>query len=403
MPTLLETDDMQKLQGLLGEFKTTYTKLEVEYQKLGQGQSETFTKLQKLTDDYAELHTQVQEKAVKRIDDLEAKLNRRQAEMEPPKSIGQQVVDDPGFQTAIKQRGGRLNVTVSVKGPLWLARLGIKQTAISLSEQWPQRLSEMGLLPRPPIGVRTLIPPGRTSAGSVEYVEETSWTNAAAPVAPGAAKPESQKVFTIKTGVVRTLATWFKTSWQTLDDMPFLVSQIENNGVWGVQVVEDSQLLNGNGTAPNLQGMMPVAAAAPAPPAGSNLVDAIGKAVFDLAAKGYMPDGTVVNPSDWGNVAMLKNSQGNYLFANPMDYQPNPRVWGTRVVQTANMAASNFLVGAFQGNTQLLDREDVHVQLATQNEDDFIKNLITILIEERVVLVLYQPGALEKGVVPAAP
>lgn len=402
MPTLLETDDMQKLQGLLGEFKTNYAQLDAEFKKLGQGQSETVTKLQKLTDDYAALHTSVQEKAIKRIDDLEGKLNRRQAEWEPPKSIGQQVIEDPGFIAAIKNRGGRINISVAVKGPI-SQYYGIKQTAIAISEQWPERLTQMGLLPRPPIGVRTLIPPGRTSAGSVEYVEETSWTNAAAPVAPGAAKPESTKVFTIKTGIVRTLATWFKTSWQTLDDMPFLVSQIENNGVWGVQTKEDDQLLNGNGTAPNLQGMMPVATAAPAPPAGSNLVDAIGKAVFDLAGKGYLPDGTVVNPIDWGNVAMLKNSQGNYLFANPMDYQPNPRVWGTRVVQSANMAAGNFLAGAFQGNTQLLDREDVHVQIATQNEDDFIKNLVTILMEERLVLVLYQPGALEKGVVPTTP
>ena len=147
---------------------------------------------------------------------------------------------------------------------------------------------------------------------------------------------------------------------------------------------------------------MIVASVAPVyPGTGGTLVDAVGTAIFDLAAKGYLPDGTVLNPVDWGGVALLKNSLGNYLFANPMDYTPNGRLWGTRVVYSSNMAAGNFLVGAFQGNSQILDREEVNVQIATQNEDDFIYNMVTILVEERLALVIYQPTAFEKGVVPA--
>jgi HK97 family phage major capsid protein len=256
-------------------------------------------------------------------------------------------------------------------------------------------------LPRPPIGVRTLVPQGRTTAGAVEYVEETSFTNAAAPVAEGQPKPKSDKVFVGRTSVVRTIAHYFKVSKQTADDLPFLMSQIENNGIWGVQTVEDNQLLNGSGSPPNLQGFNTVATAAPAPGAAdATIVDAVGVAVFDLAAKGFIPDGSVLNPVDWGLVAMMKNAQGNYIFANPMEYAAGGRLWGTKLVMSSHQAAGTFLVGAFQGNSQLLDREDVNVQIANQNEDDFIKNMLTVLIEERLALVIYTPAAFEKGITP---
>ena len=146
---------------------------------------------------------------------------------------------------------------------------------------------------------------------------------------------------------------------------------------------------------------MATAAPAPLPATGATVVDAIGTAIFDLAAKGYIADGTVVNPADWGHVSMLKNSMGNYIFANPLDtWGPGNSLWGTKLVMSANQAAGTFLMGAFQGHAQILDREDVHVQIANQNEDDFINNMVTILIEERLALVIYQPKAFEKGVVP---
>jgi HK97 family phage major capsid protein len=396
---LLNGDQQKELTGILAEMKTTYTKLVDENKTLGKAQSETMVKLDKLTDDMSTLHKRVTDDNEKRVATLETQLKRQSEQFTPPKSIGEQVVEDAGFLAAIKS-GGRFSVVVGLKGPL--ARLWQAKDIINLSLQFPQRVDIIAAAARVPIGVRTLVPQGRTTAGAIEYIEETSFTNNAAPVAEGQPKPQSDKVFTPRTVAVRTIAHWFKVSKQTFDDLPFLVTQIENNGVWGVQKVEDNQLLNGSGVAPNLQGFMSIAAAAPAPGGtGATLVDAVGAAVFDLAAKGYMPDGTVMNPADWGTTALLKNSLGNYLFANPMDYTPNARLWGTRVVYTSNMVAGQFLVGAFQGNSQILDREDVNVQVATQNEDDFIKNMVTILVEERLALAIYQPLAFEKGVVPA--
>jgi len=348
-----------------------------------------------------------------RTDAAEAKeadlLKRIQALSEgppPAKTLGQLVIEDAGLKTAIAA-GSRMSFSMVVKGKFW--ELVQRKDIVGLSQTIPILQPGIAVGPRLPFGVRTLEPQGRTTAGAVEYVHEVSFTNNAAPVAEGAAKPKSDKVFDVQSAIVRTIAHYFKVSRQTFEDLPAVAAQIESNGIYGVQLAEDDQLLNGTNVAPQLKGFMPVATAAPAPAAPgtgmqpNTILDAIGAAYFDLAGKGYVPDGVVVNPADWGKVSLMRNTQGNYLFANPIDGTPIQRVWGMRMVQSAKMAAGNFLVGAFQGNSLLLDREDVTVQIATQNEDDFIKNMITILIEERLVNLIFQSTAFEKGVVPAVP
>ena len=399
VPLLSEADRAEVLR-MFTDMKTKYGEIDIAI-KAGKPLGELKTAIDKIDTDLAAIQSKytLLDKYAKDLDEQIVQLKKGGAPAER-KSIGDLVVEDAGLLAAIKS-GGRFAVSVTLKGPL--VNLLQAKDIINVSPGWPQQLPIVTSTPRPPIGVRTLVPQGRTSAGAVEYVEETSFTNLAAPVAEGAAKPKSDKVFTVRTSVVRTIAHYFKISRQSLEDLPFLASQIENNGIWGVQTVEDNQLLNGSGAPPNLQGFMTVATAAPAPtPAtGATLVDAVGTAVFDLAAKGFIADGTVLNPADWGKVAMLKNSQGNYLFASPIDYTSSGRLWGTRLAMSSHQVATNFLVGAFQGNSQILDRVDVNVQIATQNEDDFIKNMATILAEERLALVIYQPLAFEKGVTPA--
>jgi len=396
---MLDLESKDELMKALGAYKANYEQASKEIAANGKMASETKERLEKLTEDVVKLHDRIQNEYQKRMDAIDAALKAEPWKHQAPKSIGEQVIEDPGI-VALFKSSGRGSASVQVKGPI--GGMFERKDITGLSLLLPQILPGVAIGPRLPFGVRSLIPQGRTTAGAVEFVRESSFTNNAAPVAEAAAKPKSDKTFTVITSNVRTIAHYFKISDQTADDLPFVLSQLENNGIYGVQLAEDNQLLNGNGTAPNLDGLVKNAAAATAPAAtGSNLVDAIGTAIFQLAAAGFAADGTVTNPADWGHVALLKNAQGNYLFANPLDYTVGGRIWGTRVAQSANMAAGTFLVGAFAGHTQILDREDVFVQVANQNEDDFIKNMYTVLIEERLALCIYQPLALLKGVVPA--
>jgi HK97 family phage major capsid protein len=71
-------------------------------------------------------------------------------------------------------------------------------------------------------------------------------------------------------------------------------------------------------------------------------------------------------------------------------------MWGLPVVATQAMSVDSALVGAFKLGAQIFDREDANVVIATQNSDDFEKNLLTIRIEERLALAVYRPAAFIK-------
>lgn len=394
---LLSADDRAEVLRMFSEQTKKYGELSAAI-TAGKPVGEIKTAIDKIDADFAAMHAKY-DALVKRAGDIEERLNYKPAEPEPAKSIGRQVIEDPGFIAAVKSPTGRFSHTVRLeKANLWSVKdIGGVSRLFGMQVQ-----PGVAAGPRLPFGVRTLVPQGNTSAGAVSYLEESSFTNNAAVVAEMAPKPKSDKVYTPRTGIVETIAHYFKVSKQTLADLPAVQASIENNGIYGVQVAEDDELLNGTGVSPHLKGFNAVALAAPGAAAGESLIDAIGIAFFDLASKGFLPDGAVVNPADWGAVAMLKNSQGNYLFANPLDYSGILRVWGMRLVLSAKQTAGTFLAGAFQGHSQILDREGVNVQVATQNEDDFIHNMVTILVEERLVNLIYNAAAFEKGVVPAA-
>lgn len=394
----LSQADRDIVIGIGKEFQTEYRKeFGVFEGKVTTFTSEAAEKIDKLTSAMDELQKKYEAEAKARLG-LEKQIADSLAQMQPPKSIGDQVVTDAEMLKYGKS-GHRGGYTVAVKRmpQAWGAK-----DIVGLSQVMPAPLNQVGVGPRLPFGVRSLCPQGRTTAGAVEYFRETSFTNNAGPVVEGQKKPQSDKTFDPITAVIRTIAHYFKVSQQTWDDLPFLASLIESNGIYGVQIREDAQLLNGTGVAPQMEGFNKNAVVAPAGAVGSSLVDAVGLAFFDLAAKGYLPDGTVVNPLDWGVVALSKNSQGSYIYANPMDYSGVARLWGTKLVMSSNQVAGTFLVGAFQGNCQIVDRDDVNVQISNQNEDDFVKNMYTVLIEERMVLAIFQNAAFEKGVVPAA-
>ena len=93
---------------------------------------------------------------------------------------------------------------------------------------------------------------------------------------------------------------------------------------------------------------------------------------------------------------LSKDKEGRYIIGQPQG-TANPTMWGLPVVSTQAMGVGKFLTGAFNMGAQVFDRQQASIAIATENEDDFVKNMITILCEERLALAVYRPEAFITG------
>lgn len=249
------------------------------------------------------------------------------------------------------------------------------------------------------VRVRDLMSVIPTSAASIEYLQETGFTNNAGMVSEGGTKPESVLTFALKTANARTIAHWTMASRQVLSDVTRLRDFIDGRLRYGVQLKEDQQILLGDGTGQSLHGLIPQATAFSAP-AGMPLTtmsDRIGAAIAQLRAIDREPDGVVMHPTDWQRLLQAKGTDGHYLIANGPFSTTAPVLFQKPVALTTGMTQDDFLVGQFAIGAQLFEREETGVEISTEDRDNFIKNMVTVLAEERVMLAVYQPEAFVFG------
>lgn len=332
-----------------------------------------------------------------RLDELEQKAARGGGADDAPKSIGAQFVESEGFKNwqasdfAKSHRGTDLRIKATLTSATTDAA-GSVGDAIA-----PTRMAGVMALPQRRLTIRDLLMPGRMDGNSLEYVKETGFTNGAGMVAEGGDKPESDIKFDLVSTSAKVIAHWFKASKQTLSDISMLQSMIDQRLIYGLRYKEEQQILNGDGTGQNLNGIVTQATAyaAPLSIADRNKFDVLRLAMLQAALAEYPATGHVLHPSDWAEMEMAKDGEGRYLIGNPQGTAA-PTLWALPVVTTQAMPVGDFLTGAFSMGAQLFDRWDARVETGYVN-DDFTKNLVTILGEERVALAVYRPEAFVTG------
>lgn len=263
--------------------------------------------------------------------------------------------------------------------------------------------------------VRDLFPQMNTSSVMIEYIEELGFVdpsdNAAGmvperegtpPSDTFGLKPKSNIRFNIKTTPIRTLAHWVPASRNVLDDEPQLRGIIDTRLMYGLKLVEDEQILLGDGTGQNLLGIFNTPgiqlfpSGAYTPPANESYVDAIRRAATRVMLAQYDPTGVVVHPYDWERMELTKDTQGRYLVAGSVTGGAEKRLWQMPVVATPAIPEGTALVGAFGLGAQVFDRMQSNIRTADQHADFFIRNAIVVLAEERLGLAVYRPAAMVK-------
>ena len=185
-----------------------------------------------------------------RLTDLMQKSARPEGNVPAARSLGQQVIESDRFKAF--QAGGFRGRTGNI--PVLLGALTTDNGGGVLVE--PQRLPGIRMPGQLPLRVRDLLAVGTTSSNAIEFVREKTFTNNAAAVAENTKKPESVIEFEQDSTTVKTLAHWIPASRQILDDVSQLQSYIDARMLYGLNLVEDNQLMNGDGTGANLKGLM---------------------------------------------------------------------------------------------------------------------------------------------------
>ena len=381
-----EKDISQQLARISGEIKTFAEKANSEMKATGDLSKETKARVDELLAKQSGLEARMLE--------IEQKQSLPPGGGDDPevKSMGHQVIESDALKAYVEAGKGRSGVRIPVKA------VTSSPTSAGAAVA-PHRLP--GILPLPTLRltIRDLLAPGTTGSNAVEYVRESGFTNNAAPVSEAPArKPESDLTFEAVTTGVKTIAHFIKATKQILDDFAQLQSYIDGRLEYGLALKEETQLLKGSGVGNNLHGILPQASAYV--PAFSvpfqTSIDQLRLAMLQAELAEFPASGIVLNPIDWARIELMKDGDQRYLFALPQGVATKG-LWGRPVVDTQAMDVADFLVGAFRLGAQIFDRQQSTVEIAYQNEDDFVRNMVTIRNEERLAFALYRPEAFVHG------
>ena len=337
------------------------------------------------------------------------------------KSIGEMFLESAEFKALANGRNGA-NMASPWQANVSLTGYNVKDVYSALPTGTP---GSFGTIQRDPIvtpptrtkRVRDLFPTRTTTAAVIEYFRQLGFTtleaghgvNSAATVAErsgsGSAavfglKPQSSFAFVGEQAPVRTLAHWEAAHRNVLADEPQLRSIIDNELMYGLRLLEDNQILNGNGSGENLLGVLQTPgiqtydwSSGATTPVPDTKADALRRAATLAFLAYYEPTGIVLHPNDWEDIELTKDTNGQYLVAVSVAMGGEPRVWRMPVVDTPAMTEGTALVGAFGTGAQLYDREQASIRISEQHSDFFVRNAIVVLAEQRLALAVKRPEA----------
>jgi len=311
-------------------------------------------------------------------------------------TLGEQVTDSEEYKAWAPKASRGSKFTMPVNAAI---TSGDGSAGAAVSQ--PLRVPGVVTAPNQRLFVRDILSWGRTSSNAVEFVRETGFTNNADVVSenPASGKPESNLTFELDSASVATIAHWVRATKQVLSDAPMLQSYIDGRLRYGLKLKEEAQLLKGSGVGLNIHGIVPQASTYSNPGVSvtnETRIDRIRLAMLQAELAEYNVDGIVLHPVDWAAIELTKDGENNYIFANPHT-MTTTMLWGKPVVPSQSMDIDEFLVGSFQQGAQGWDREDATLIVSLEDRDNVIKNLVTLLLEERAALTVYRPEAFVTG------
>lgn len=259
----------------------------------------------------------------------------------------------------------------------------LRSGRIQLSAQRPLMVAD--ILPTITVGVNN---------NAYVYMEETTFTNNAAEASEnaGSAWGEAALAFTERSESIRKIATFLPVTDEQLADVNGMQDYVNGRLSYMVQLRLDSQLLNGDANAPNINGFYNRVTQAQAK-STDPVFDAIFKGMIKVMHTGYAnPTAVVLHPNDWQDIRLTRTVDGIYIMGNPQDPGAE-RLFGLPVVVTNAATDGTGLVGDFTGHSALIVRQGLEFKVSDSHSDYFVKGLQAVRCTMRGALVCFRISA----------
>jgi len=361
------------------------------------------TELAGLVDDLKVEEARVQnEKALEVDNEPVNSIPNAMPEQKGPQSIGEQFANTDAYKAYVEK---------GVKGVDSQAEF---KTTLNTTGYPPESLRAPGILEtalRNPDSVIGLFDQIQTSHNAYVYLEETTFTNNAGSIAESgdiSASLESALAFTERTESIRKMATFLPVTDELLADVAGIQGYVNSRLSTMMKLNLDNQLINGDGSAPNLTGVLNKSGINTfdyaLPYAGElGKLGQIYQAITEIRKDAFVePDAIVMHPSDWYDIVTSvtevdTSGSKNPLFvvAGGFGADAAPRIWGLKVVPSTVIAAGTVLVGKFSGGdaAQVIMREGVDLAVSDSHSDFFAKNQLAIRLTMRLGFAIYRPTA----------
>jgi HK97 family phage major capsid protein len=331
------------------------------------------------------------------IEKLEAKNNRVKMNQNETKSFNQLLAEgiEKNADNIGKIARGEHKSTSFVMDA---KSAGTMTEAVNLTGDIPrQYANQVYALPSRKVHVRSLTPIGQLSTGLFTFPKETGGEGNPAAQVQGSSKSQVDFDITMSDAAAQYIAGFTRISRQMLDDVPAMTSFLQARLLEKYLVAEDAQLLSGDGTSPNLQGILGVASAY----GGSSAVYVaqIIESCAQVAAANYNVTGILINPTDWAQIMLTQNTNSPYSLPGATVVSPDGTlsIAGIPVYQSTAITAGTFLVGDWAMGAQIMQNQGINIQFSEFDADNFTKNLITVRVEARIAFPIYYPGAFVTG------
>lgn len=361
----------------------------------GEVESSLKSEISNLTNEYNEKF----EAATKRMDAIE---------MESKKTLSG--VTPKTFKSSLEEalKGG--SIEALVKGNTNAARFDLKSTDMTMANTFTGVIAGETVIPdvkfdpSRAVHIRTLIPNGSTDAQTIRFPKESAYTDAAAATAQGSAVGQSDFDLTATSVNVEKIGTFMRITEEMLADTPQLTSYLSARVPGKVLSQEDAEILNGDGSSPNLDGLFTDGAAFVTSSSANfyqsvesaNEYDVLIAALDQLAASNYQADTILLNPVDFHKIVLLKSTANEYL-KNQVIQGVQPAIMGVPITLNTAVTAGKFLVGNLAQATQLWIRDGLGIEFSREDSTNFRDGFVTVRAQERVALTNYQPNAIVQG------